>query len=216
MNREKILDNSSNLFTEYQKFKERLGFSHALGIIGGSSEENLSREKKLLIEGCRLIQAKIGNFCIISGGTKKGVPELALDIGRELGLSTIGIFPQEKAKYVAHEKIDFAIPIPPQPLSQVVWGVETPTLVSIPDVFILIGGEWGTLAEVSMIMKRNRSLAKKGISPIPIVSIVGSGGLADNLENIFRIFPTEPNLHFTVDNSYTLADIVLKYILERK
>ncbi|MBI5358196.1 hypothetical protein HZB69_01030 [Candidatus Amesbacteria bacterium] len=216
MNSERIPDNNSDLSAEYQKFKEGKSISHTLGVIGGSSEEDLSSQKNLLIEGCKLIQTKIGNFGIISGGTRKGVPDLALDIGRELGIPTIGVFPQEKAKYVASEKIDFAIPVPSQLLSQVTWGIETSTLVSIPDVFILIGGEWGTLTEVSMIMKRNNSLVRHGIPPVPLISLAGSGKLADSLEQIIQIFPTSPGSHFRVDNSNRLAEIVIKYLVERR
>jgi len=89
---ERLQEQVLNFSAEYQRFKERKGFSHALGIIGGSSEEDPSTNKAVLLDTCRLAQAHVGNFAIVSGGTTKdGVSELAPDIGRELGLPTIGV-----------------------------------------------------------------------------------------------------------------------------
>ncbi|MBI2268537.1 MAG: hypothetical protein HYU80_03825 [Candidatus Blackburnbacteria bacterium] len=211
MNIERLLKHGlDNLHSEYQSFKEREGFSHVLGVIGGSSTEQVPKYSNFLIEGCRLTKIRLGKFAIISGGTQGGVPELALDVAKTLRLPTIGVFPQASAKYAALKKIDFPISVPPQPLAQVTWGIETPTLVSIADAFVLIGGEWGTNAEVSMIMKRNSSLARHGTRLVPIIAINGSGKLADILEQLTRVFPTSEGTFLKVGTSTELASMLVQ------
>jgi predicted Rossmann-fold nucleotide-binding protein len=81
-------------------------------------------------------------------------------------------------------------------------------LVSIPDVFVLIGGSWGTLTEVSTIMKRNNTLVNRGVSLTPIIAISGSGELVDNLEQIANLFPPINGAHLKVNNSVELSEIL--------
>jgi predicted Rossmann-fold nucleotide-binding protein len=203
---EKLRINSSDIPEQFRLFKERVGFTKAIGIIGGSGDGKLESYKEILTEAFEQIKLQFGKFAIVSGGTGGGVPELALDTARKVGLPTIGSYPLEKEKFAVLEKIDFAIPVPPQQLSTITWGVETPTLVSIPDVFILIGGEWGTLAEVSMIMKRNRSQYKNNSRLIPIVSMLESGLLADNLKDLIQIIPTPPGIYLEANNTTELVE----------
>lgn len=197
---------------EFQKFQEKEGFSSALGIIGGSNSEYLPAYKQLITEGCRLAQVKSGSFAIVSGGTHGGIPEMALDIGKNLGLPTIGVFPDKGAKYAALEKIDFPIAVPSPSLSEITWGVETPVLISLSDAFILVGGEWGTLTEVSMIMKKNISRAKSDLPPLPIIIIDGSGKLADNLEILTNFIPSSAGSLHTVHTPEELAYQLLQVL----
>jgi hypothetical protein len=147
----------------------------------------------------------------LSGGTSGGVPEMALNIGKDLNLPTIGVYPEKGSKYAATSKLDFSISVTSHPMSDISWGSETPVLVSIPDLFILVGGEWGSLTEVSMIMKKNISRNKQGLKPIPIIVIEGSGKLADNITTIAKDFPLPSGSLEFVNTPTQLADLIIRY-----
>lgn len=189
-----------------QEFKELQGVNRILGVIGGSDKAVVSSCQEQLVGICSQLCIYHGRFGVLSGGTTGGVPEMALTVAKQLQLPTIGVYPQSAEKYAAHSKIDHEIPVPLSPLSDVKWGMETPILASIPDAFILIGGEWGTLTEVSTIMKRNVSRAEKGLPLTPIIPLLGSGKLADNLSTILTGYLPVPEgsiLYPREDNQIT-------------
>lgn len=196
----------SEEFIALKNFLEKEGVTHAVGIIGSSRNEQSLPYKDLLTHACLLTQARIGNFAIVSGGTGGGAPEMAFMVGQELGLPTIGVFPETGAQYALEKETqNFSIPTPSHSISETSWGTETPVLISIPDIFIVVGGEWGTLTEVSMIMKKNSSRAKEKLKPLPIIVINGSGKLADNIDQLTAYLPTPSGSVIRVSNSKDLA-----------
>lgn len=206
---ERPLDLGGNsVAVEYQRFKERENFSHVVGIIGGSEAENIPYYQRLLVEQLNIVKQQVGNFAIVSGGTEGGIPEMALDVGMELGLPTIGVFPEQKSKYAMPQKTSFSISVPSHPLSQVSWGVETPTLIGIPDAFLLIGGGWGSLTEISMIMKRNESLLRNGRKPIPVISVTPESELSAAVESLTNSFGLSEGIYIPVRNNRLIAEII--------
>ena len=209
---ERQLDNPQNLIEQYKSFKEREGYSKAIGIIGGSDDKNLQSYEEILLQTFESVKLNFGKFAVVSGGTRGGVPESALKIAKIMELPTIGVYPLEKAEKVAFEKVDFTIAVPPQPLSNIKWGIETSTLVGIPDVFILIDGGWGTLTEISMIMKRNLWLADKKLPLTPVIGLAGSGGVADILTNLAHVLTTAPGVYFEAHSAPYIAEKVTKIL----
>lgn len=209
---ERFTQKGTDIEIAFREFKEKTGFSHVVGIIGGSNKEDDSKHTNFLYQGLSLVKKRLGKFAILSGGTREGIPEVALNVARLLELPTIGVFPENAQKYAAFEKLDFPISVEPSALSELTWGTETPTLVSIPDVFILIGGEWGTLTEVSMIIKRNKSRADKKEQIIPIITVAESGKLADNIEKLLDVFSTPKGSCIKIEKPTQLAQLIIAII----
>jgi predicted Rossmann-fold nucleotide-binding protein len=188
-------------------FKEQEKISHIIGIIGGSGAVS-TNSVNLLTNVLSEVNAKTGRFAVQTGGTTGGVAEAGINIAKSLALPTIGVYPKLGEKYALKDKLDLAISIEAPGYGGQIWGSETPVFVAIPDVFLLVGGEWGTNAEVSMIMKRNKDRIKVGLLPNPIISIVGSGKLADEMTTLTKIFPTPEGAFFSSNNSSEVANII--------
>jgi predicted Rossmann-fold nucleotide-binding protein len=161
-------------------FREKYQLKAIIGIIGGSADDSPAGTQKFFTSDFLGYFSK-RNFRIgvLSGGTKGGLPEIAVQEARKFNLPTIGVFPQEGIKYALLDQLDLAIQTAPPAIGDADWGSETPTLIRIPDAFVVIGGEAGTLVEVTSIMKRNVSLIKHSQFPVYLVPINGSGGTAD-------------------------------------
>jgi len=61
-----------------------------------------------------------------------------------------------------------------------------------------------------MIMKRNDSLVRYEMPPVPIVSVSGSGDLADFMEDMSRVFPVHSGTLFQIMNSDELAGSIVQ------
>lgn len=193
----------------FRNFKESEGFTHVIGIIGGSSVENIPYYHNLITSQLAIVKQQLGIFAITSGGTQGGVPEMALDIGYELGLPTIGVFPEAKCKYSVPDKTSFSIAVPSHPMTEVTWGIETPVLIGIPDAFLLVGGAWGSLTEVSMIMKRNESLLRHGHRAVPIVSITPDSGISRAIDMLNVSLDVPEGVYIPVNNERSISEILL-------
>lgn len=121
---------------------------------------------------------------ILSGGTEGGVPEIATKLAREFSFPTVGVFPRDGRKYALPE-LDFAIEALPPLYGKAGFGTETPTFIAIANGMAVIGGEFGTLAEVASVLKSNKSRLKKGEEPVYLCPIRGLGGVAE----LFETFP---------------------------
>ncbi len=173
------------------EFRDKFAIQFIVSISGGAEEHNLGRVHQIvtsLIDGLR------GAHCaILSGGTQGGIPELATKIARQKKLPTIAVYPKNARKYVLTEDIDLPIETLPPSLGKASFGTETPTFAQLPDYAVVIGGSYGTLAEVSTMLKVNTKRKKDEIEPIRIIPISGSDGIADLIPQLVLL---EPNLAY--------------------
>lgn len=158
-------------------------------------------------------------IAVLTGGTKWGVPRIATQIARELGFPTIGVYPlTAKGKHaMAPEMLDLAICVHPG-YGKSAWGDESHIFTKLLDAAVVIGGNAGTMVEVTHVLKQNEkhadllarkraleakdTLTEKESSELReieddlpnhklrfIVPIHGTGGTADKLS----FFPGKPN-----------------------
>jgi predicted Rossmann-fold nucleotide-binding protein len=87
------------------------------------------------------VTTKTGRFAVQTGGTICGVTEAGINTAKSLNLPTIGVYPKLGEKRVLKDKLDLAIVIGTPAYRGQIWGSETPVFVSIPNVFLLVGGK---------------------------------------------------------------------------
>lgn len=191
-------------------FKEREKVSRVVGIIGGSGSVT-TETKNILTRVLSEVKTGNGRFAVQTGGTTGGIAEAGIELAITLDLPTIGIYPKLGEKYALRDKLDLSVAIDAPAYGGQIWGSETPVFVAIPDVFLLVGGEWGTNVEVSMIMKRNKDKMKVGLIPSPIISINGSGKLADEMTRLVNILPTPQGSFFSSDNPQEISNIIISF-----
>ncbi len=191
-------------------FKKNNDISHIVGIIGGSNDitpESANMLTEVLFE----VQKSVGQFAVQTGGTAGGVPELGVMVAEYLDLPTIGVYPEMGAKYALHGKLDLEIAVPSPLYGDQLWGSETSVFVAIPDIFLLIGGEWGTETEVGMIMKRYDTRKKKDLSLAPLISFENTGKLAGEMESLTHLFRTSEGAFFRAQTSQEVSQIVISH-----
>lgn len=191
-------------------FKEREKINHILGIIGGSgkvSSESVDLLTKVLVE----VKTRSGRFAVQTGGTKGGVAETGINLAKNLDLPTIGVYPKLAEKYALKDILDLSITTDAPAYGGQLWGSETSVFVAIPDLFLLVEGEWGTNAEVSMIMKRNKDRIKAKLLPAPIIAIKESGKLADEMINLTSMFETPAGSFFSSEKPEEMSDIIVSF-----
>lgn len=122
----------------------------------------------------------------MTGGTEGGVPQLGVETARRLNVPTIGVFPKQGRKYALLDALDIAIETSPPDIGDGIFGTETPTFVNMLDGATIIGGSYGTLTEVSTILKTNAKRARDrsrnvgdALPPLYFAPIAGTGGAAD-------------------------------------
>lgn len=164
---------------EIARLKETTGTEFILGILGGSTIENPDFHKHIL--NGLLMSLENKNIAVLTGGTQGGIPEYACTIASEHNIPTIGVLPESCQKYALKSGLDLEIQCPPPLVGDSWFGSETPTLIQIPDFFVVIGGSNGTAVEVFSILKVNERRIKKGEPIKYICPINGSGGIADFL-----------------------------------
>ena len=133
-------------------------------------------------------------IAILTGGTTWGVPRVANAVARDYGFPTIGVFPlkaRDCKQVLAQndpkkpgEQLDLALCVHPL-IFKSQWGDESPIFAKMLDAAIVIGGNAGTMTEVTHLLKLNESSSAKKKHIIPIY---GTGGTADKLS----FFPGKP------------------------
>ena len=128
-----------------------------------------------------------GDYAILTGGTEGGVPQMGVETAKRLGIPTIGVFPKQGAKYALLSQLDLAIETSPPDIGDSTFGTETPAFVNMLDGATVIGGSYGTLTEVSTIMKTNVKRARDrsrelpdAQEPIYFAPIASTGGAASS------------------------------------
>lgn len=129
----------------------------------------------------------------MTGGTKGGVPQLGMEMAKRLDVPTIGVFPKQGRKYALLGALDIAIETSPPDIGDGIFGTEAPTFVNILDGATIIGGSYGTLTEVSTILKTNAKRARDrsrnvegALPPLYFAPIAGTGGAADLAYSLAR------------------------------
>ena len=132
-----------------------------------------------------------GNYAILTGGTEGGVPQMGVETAKRLGIPTIGVFPKQGTKYTLLSQLDLAIETSPPDIGDGTFGTETPAFVNMLDGATVIGGGYGTLTEISTILKTNTKRARdrsRGLpdtqDPIYFAPITSTGGAAASVYNL--------------------------------
>lgn len=133
-------------------------------------------------------------IAVQTGGTKWGVPKVATTVAKELGFTTIGIYPHAaicgKDRTLSADLLDLSICVHSS-IGDSRWGNESPLFAHCLDGAIIIGGGAGTMVEVAHLLKINeaRDMTLKKM----IIPIIGTGGTADQVPS----FPGKPQVMST-------------------
>lgn len=148
-------------------------------------------------------------YAIQTGGTQGGIPEIGINLARTYGLATVGVYPAAARKYALKQPADLVIETPNLLYGRTSFGSETPTFVNVLDGAVILGGSYGTRAEISTILRVNKSRQDTLRHhpedttlprPIYLCPVAGTGRSADELvamplyEDIGDCLPTPRNL----------------------
>lgn len=174
--------------SELTAFRDKYSISFIVSISGSAEEQHTAYVFNAVSQ---LIEGLSSSHCaILTGGTQGGVPEIGTKIARKNNLPTIAVFPPKGKKYVLFDEIDLPIETLPPSIGPASFGSETPTFAQLPDYAVFIGGSYGTLAEVSTIMKVNTKRQKDGVEPIYICPLSGSEGVAALIPALVQLNPS--------------------------
>jgi len=167
-------------------FLKTHGLRRIVAISGGLASGDTAGEQRI----CEILRATFAafandRFAVQSGGTKWGVPLLAIEAARDHGMKTIGVYPWRGRKHALPESLDLAIEVGPftarsGETSPGQWGDEAVLFATLPDVMVVFGGGPGAMAEVALTMKRNGGAERK----TTIVPVLETGGIADLMPQI--------------------------------
>lgn len=177
------------LSTEQQlaEFKKKFGVNIVVSLCGGS--DVLEDEKAAELFSNILQNIKELRPAVLTGGTKGGIPELGLRVAKQLEIPTIGVFPPRGRKNALFDLIDLPIESIAPNLGSPTYGTETPVFAQIPDVAVVVGGGFGTLIEVSTMLKLNTKKIDDKQNPIYICPVSESGGVADMIPSLVELKP---------------------------
>ncbi len=184
-----IICDKSKSFSYIQKafietLKEFCDVNRIKSLIAISGGADNQEEAVTAVVSDFLTSLKDAQIGILSGGTKGGVPEIATKLAREFSFPTVGVFPTDGRKYALLDKLDFAIETLPTLNGKTGFGTETPTFIAIAGGMTVIGGEFGTLAEVALALKCNKSRIRRGEELIYLCPIKGLGGVAELIDTL--------------------------------
>ena len=179
-----------------EDFKKHHGLHHIIAFSGGASTdlpgvlsddplfaqyEQVQKEReKRIVQGALNILRHY-RIAVLTGGTRFGFPKTAVEVAKEMGLKTIGVFPKTalEKRYVLQE-LDLAVCINSY-YADSVWGDESSVFCKLLDAVIVCGGGAGTLIETAHLLKMNEGLLKYERPIKLIIPIHGTGGVADGL-----------------------------------
>ena len=213
-------DSTQNPTALIEKFKKERGIGLVLAFSGGADDDNplirhivseLEAEERLptnlkaalktglnqsvdnyiatIIRDILMPLSKY-RIAVLSGGTKWGVPRVAVQVACQCNLPTIGVYPllaRDKHAIALRTpddeltacRLDLAVCVHPQ-VYRSEWGDEAGVFTKMLDSVVVIGGGAGTAVEIARILKLNE---RKEIAMKHIVPVSGTGGTAD------RTFP---------------------------
>lgn len=159
-------------------------------------------EESVIREALERLRPYSEKLAILTGGTQYGVPATASTIAKELGFTTIGIFPETgRDKALGPDILDlrvcvdirneFACSSPEESVKfRSDWGDESAIFCKTLDSAVVFGGRAGTLVEVAHLLKMNERRKKYMHSPKFIIPIMASGGMGD----IAPVLPADPDV----------------------
>jgi len=177
-------------------FKKRHGLHHVVAFSGGASTDlpgvssddplhaqygQMQKEREQRIVRSALNILRHYRIAVLTGGTSFGFPKTAVEVAKEVGLKTVGIFPKTALEkgYVLKD-LDLAVCVDPH-YGESAWGDESSVFCKLLDAVIVCGGGAGTLIEAAHLLKMNESRLKYGNPVKVIIPIHGTGGVADGL-----------------------------------
>jgi len=180
-------------------------------ILDDSGKEYVAGIVRSILRELRPARAREGNspIAILTGGTSWGVPDVATRVAKELGFTTIGVFPltaKTKGNVLPLDLLDLAVCVHPFIYSSQ-WGDEAPIYTKLLDNVVVIGGNAGTMVEVAHVLKLNE---RKDVMTKHILPVYGTGGTADKLS----FFPGKPKIMAKCIPSHPLTsgEEVLQYL----
>lgn len=194
------VEGRENYAVGIDNFMKEYGLQRIIGISGGSDDKlsgiteddplqisftvfRDALQERIITDALRALRNY--RIAILTGGTNWGVPRLAIHKAHDCGFKTIGVLPKVGEKYsLSEEDLDLRIVVEPI-IGGGFWGDEGPIWTSMIDGMIIIGGGAGTLTECAHIMKINEALVKKGVRPKYMVPIHGTGGVAEQLHQLW-------------------------------
>lgn len=182
-----------------KEFMRENGIQAVIGLSGDASSSSEDEVTKIVRD--LIADMKGFPYAILTGGTQGGVPELGIQLAREAKVPTIGVYPEQGRKKSLDTALDLEIEASPPMYGPGKYGSETPTFVNLLGGAAVIGGGFGTLTEVSTLLKINKMRLDNKVTPeVPIFlsPISGTGGVADavytlpGIENVTASLPSEP------------------------
>lgn len=172
-----------------ESFLQSNGLMYVVALIGDSETSGAigMRNTGIITEFMENLSSR-QQYAIQTGGTSGGVPELGTKIARQFGMATIGVYPAAVRNYALPEPADLVIETPDLVFGRTSFGTETPTFVNMLSGAVLLGGSFGTRAEVSSILRTNKSRQatlrrdpNTSERPIYLCPVAGTGRSADEL-----------------------------------
>lgn len=183
-------------WSEVDEFLDNPEVENAIWFIGGAdcSDVNVG---DIVDEAMQMFEGE--NIGVVTGGTKGGLPEIAAKKAQEYDMPTLGIYPERGEKYFFEEANDYGAMVSPT-YGESSWGDESELGAKIVDGAIVFGGSEGTMAEYSLSQKDDSAYA---------VAIDGTGGLADDLQDMTVYTESEHTPSTNVENGAKAAKFIL-------
>lgn len=174
-------------------FRDHHGISTIIAVSGGALintkgipqevasvyVKNVDDRIRAILLDC-LHRFKSFGVAIMTSGTRDGVPRIATEVSRELGLKIVFLYPERAKKYRLDLEPDLDLVIGPI-VGESQWGDDSPLFAQLLDGVVVIGGNTGTLIECGHVFKINESLVGHNKTPKYLVPIRGFGGVAEIL-----------------------------------
>ena len=192
-----------------------------LGITGDGDDALMGKAETVIGEFMDEIKGK--GYAILTGGTEGGIPQLGVELAKENNIPRIGVFPKQGRKYALMDDLDLAIEATLPDIGDGNFGTETPSFVNLLDGATVIGGSYGTLVEATTMLKVNtkrikdKEQSKDDIrDPIFLAPILGTGGAADHLYEVAKVFQRGAEQCLPAENESLLTGVDAAKFLRRK
>lgn len=168
-----ILSPSDNLRREVSRLREETeahvrefltlnSLRYIIGLIGDSdTDEQITARNQILLRDFFETLPDRHLYAVQTGGTKDGLPEYGIELARDYDIPTIGVYPAAASHYALaaprDTPADLVIETPDLIYGRTSFGAETPTFVSLLHGAVALGGGYGTRAEISTILRVNKS-----------------------------------------------------------
>ncbi len=176
---------------KYDRFRKEFGI-HAVTAVSGGAQTRIPGVPDVIVNAYRsnledrvrnVVEDALSQFrgfavAIMTGGTDEGVPRIATEIAKRLGLNAVFIYPlRGKPHRINGIDPDLELIVPPA-IGDSQWGDESPLFAQLLDGMLVLGGNTGTLIECAHVFKINESTIKQGKVKY-VVPVRGFGGVSE-------------------------------------